>query len=431
MKIQEHLNKISWTIADKISFFLYGLVSLIQMRALPIEDWGIFGLMISLHTWIYVFIDSFALQNIIQFGMNENNKAKVNLYSLLLQVSIVTIVSIILFFLRNNIAYILGEQLLRQVAVNVSVLLILSIPRTFVIKIVYRNQQFKHLFLINFVFFAIMTTFTFYFVFIEGVLNFQRMVIIYYLGTGFSSIFAVILKIKDLKFSIIGGITLKQLIKFSVPWTLYSTINYFPRVIDLYLVQYFFRTEITGIYYAAKNLFRIFEESLNAAFGLVYPSAVKLYENHNTKGFNDLISKSVSFLLLIYVITVLILELGLSKIIITNILPLSYHNSVQQFNLLILGSLAMPFLILSSFITAIGKPQVILKISIISLIISLTVLIIIGHYTLIDLIPLGLLIYLFSNAIQFYLYMKKINLFQNKYLFRALGDIREFVKSKI
>ncbi len=431
MRIQEHLNKISWTVADKISFFIYGLVSIVQMRALPIEDWGIFGLMISLHTWIYVFIDSFALQNIIQFGMNEKNRGKVNLFALTLQILIVLILSFSLFFLKDNFAQLFNEPLLSKVSVNVSILLILAIPRTFIIKIVYRNQQFDHLFFINLVFFVVMTFFTFYFIYIDGSLNFHKMVIIYYFGTGISSLFAIILNRHDLQFSSKGNISLQYLIKFSIPWTLYSTINYFPRVFDLYIVQYFFKTEITGIYYSAKNLFRIFDESLNAAFGLVYPSAVKQIENKNTKALNDLISKSVSFLFFSYTFLVVILELGLSDFFIRNILPISYHSSIQQFNLLILGSLAMPFVMLATFITAMGKPQVILRFSLISITISVIVLIIIGKFYLINLIPLGIIVYLFCNGLQFYIYMKKNNLYENKYLFRAFKDIKEFIKSKL
>lgn len=429
MKIQEHIGKISWSLADKALFFIYGVVSLFQMRALQTNDWGLFGLMISLHTWIFVVIDSFALQSLIQFGMKEEDKKKVNTIALFLQLILSVIISLLIYSFRFQFAEIFKEDNLIYVATILPILIFLTIPRTFAIKIIYRTQEFHKLFFVNLIFFGVMSFQTFYYIFTQGMLSFENMVWIYFIGSGLSSIFSLFLIKEELKFDLKGNINIKQIIKFALPWTLYSAMNYLPKTLDLYIVQYFFKTEVTGIYYSAKNLFRVFDEALNASFGLIYPTAVKQIVNNNQKGLNDLITKSVSFLFVAFGIAVILLELGLSHFIITTLLPESYHGAISQFNLLLVAALAMPILVLSSVITAAGKPQVVLKFSIVGVILASCTLYIIGKNGIIELIPLGLIVYIYTNAILFYLYMHKNYNLRFINLFRAFNDSFAFVKT--
>lgn len=429
MRIQEHIDKISWSIADKMLFFLYGVVSIFQMRALPIDEWGLFGLMIALLTWIFIVIDSFALQNIIQFGMNENNRKKVNTYALIIQIVLAIIIASIIFLFRFDLATFFDENRLIIIGKFLPILIFLFIPRSYVIKLIYRKQDFKKLFIVDVSFFGTMTLMTFYFIFANRYLTFIDMITIYFFGSGISSLISIFLLKKDLQFSLKGNIELITLFKFSVPWTIYSALNYLPRVIDLLFVQYFFKTEATGVYYSAKNLFRVFDEALNASFGLVYPAAVRQIEKGNITALNDLMTKSVSFLFISYVVIVVSLESGLSNFLITNVLPYSYHNAVGQFNLLLVGALVMPILMLSPIITALGKPQVVLLFSAIGLIFTVVILYLVGIVGQFSYVPLGLVTYFYVSAILSFWYMNKKYNFTIKTLFRAIRDSKEFVKS--
>jgi len=431
MQIQEHLDKISWSFADKSLFFVYGLVSLFQMRALPTSEWGLFGLMITLHTWIYIVIDSFALQGLIQFGMSEENKKRVNAYALITQLLMAFIASIGIFLFRFELAIIFSEEGFIKIGYSLPVLILLAIPRTFLIKIVYRCLDYKRLFFIDAAFFGIMTFLTVFYIIFNGSLSFDNMILIYFSGAGFSSLFATILLRKELKFSFKGDIKYSKIVKFTLPWTIYSAVNYLPRTIDLYIVQYFFKTEATGVYYSAKNLFRIFDEVLNASFGLVYPSAVKQIEAKNLSALNDLMTKAVSFLLLAFVFIVVVLELGFSELIITSFLPVSYHGAVGQFNLLLLAAVGMPLLMLFSIITALGKPQIALYSAIISLCFSTATLYLVALNNRMELIPLGLIMYIFVNSLIALIYMRKNYSFSIKSILRAIPDTVYFIKSYV
>ncbi|MFC2131837.1 lipopolysaccharide biosynthesis protein, partial [Bacteroidota bacterium] len=368
MRVQEHIDKISWSFADKALFFIYGIVTLFQMRALQPGEWGLFGLMIGLHTWIFIVIDSFALQGLIQFGMNETNKKKVNSIALIIQLFMSVIFSLLIYLLRFELAIIFNEDGFIKIGFVLPVLILLTIPRTYVIKLIYRTQEFHKLFLVNASFFAVMTFLTIYYLINNHFLTFNDMIIIYLFGSGLSSAFSILLLRKELQFNFSGDIKILKIMKFSLPWTIYSALNYLPKTLDLFVVQYFFQTEATGVYYSAKNLFRVFDETLNASYGLVYPAAVRQIEKNNTKGLNDLMTKSVSFLLFAFIIAVLILEFGLSEFIITSFLPANYHSAVGQFNLLLIAALGMPFLMLYTVITAMGKPQIVMNFAAISVV---------------------------------------------------------------
>ncbi len=429
MRIQEHIDKISWSIADKALFFLYGVVSIFQMRAMPIDQWGLFGFMIVILTWVYIIIDSFALQNIIQFGMNENNRKKVNAYALFIQIILAIIISSVIYFFRFDLAIFFDESRLITIGKYLPVLIFLFIPRTYVIKLIYKKQNFRTLFLVDFIFFGTMSVITFYFIYVYEFLTFKDMILIYMFGSGLSSFISIFLLRNELQFSFNGEIKLIKLFKFSLPWTIYSALNYMPRVIDLLFVQYFFKTEATGIYYSAKNLFRVFDEALNASFGLVYPAAVRQIEKGNIEALNDLMTKSISFLFITYVIIVVSLESGLSNFLITSVLPNSYHHAVGQFNFLILGALVMPILMLSPIITALGKPQVVLIFAAIGLTFTILVLYLVGEVGDLSLVPLGFVTCFYVSAILSFWYMNKKYNFTLKTLFRAIKDSKEFAKS--
>jgi O-antigen/teichoic acid export membrane protein len=96
-----------------------------------------------------------------------------------------------------------------------------------------------------------------------------------------------------------------------------NALHSLPKQLDSYLVSYFFGTSATGIYYSAKTLFRVFEETLAAVQGLIYPAAVRYVERNDKVGLKIVMTKAVSFLFFAFLFIVIILQLGLSEFMIT------------------------------------------------------------------------------------------------------------------
>ena len=245
-----------------------------------------------------------------------------------------------------------------------------------------------------------------------------------------SSLVSVIITRKKLEFGWNKKLDIKRMLAFDFPLLLNGALNALPKQLNIYIVQYFFSTSVVGIYFSAKNLFRFFEESAGAALGLVYPAAVRQLENKNYKSLNDLMTKSVSFLFVGFLFIIIILELGLSKFLITAFLPLKYHIAIGQFNLLIIASLGLPFVVLSSIINAAEKPMKVFQYVFVSLIFSLITFYLIGISGNPNLIPLGYMVYLTILGFLCFYYVNRNFQFKIVQVFRAFKDSKNYFISK-
>ena len=428
MNIQNHLDKITWSLADKGLFIGYGLVQLFQMRSLGPEEFGMFGLLIGIYTWLFVVCDGFALQSIIQFGMNESNRGKVNLLSLISILTIVIVGTSLLYFFSGPVSIWLNEPRIERVGEMLPVLSLLTIPRIFTIKLVNREMKYNRLFFINFAYFGTMSIMTLYFINTSEVFTFTHMYEIYVAGTAVSSLAGIIIMIKHLKFSFAGNITFKKIFAFSLPYGMQTSLHSLPRNLDIWFLKIFFATEALGIYQSAKTLFRLFDEANNAGYGLIYPAALKRIEKKDYSGLNDIMTKSVSFLLLVFATLIVFLELGLTEFIVNTFLSTKYVMATGQFNLLVLAALILPFTILTGIITAFNKPRIVLLFVVISDIICFATFFIIGKSMNEAIIPLGIIAYNLSLGLLSFYYVKRNYGFKVNMIFRSVNDSLNFAK---
>jgi O-antigen/teichoic acid export membrane protein len=431
LNIQEHIGKISWSVADKFLYVLYGLVLLFQINALTPEIFGLYQLLIALNTWFFIVADSFALQGIIQFGANEANRKRVNLISLIFCISITIGLSLIIFIFKHPLSTFFHEQRLIEIATFLPLLNIITIPRVFCIKLLYRDQRLRDVFFVDLIFFGTMTIISFYLIFSVHTLSFNNMLLIYFTGTTLSSILSIIITRKDMEFGSGGNFKIKDLASFGIPMVLQGAMHSLPRLLDVFIVLRFFSATEVGIYASAKNLYRIFDQVGDAAYGLIYPSAVKAFENNNQKGLTSLMTKGVSFMMIPFLILILVFELGFSDFFITTFLPYKYFAAVGQFNLMILAAIGIPFIISALIITASGKPKVVLAIVTISTIVSFATFYIVGKLGNPELMPLGIISYNFVFGIISYFYLNKKYEFPFKMIFRSIGDSINYIKKII
>ncbi|MFP4529152.1 MAG: lipopolysaccharide biosynthesis protein [Candidatus Kapaibacterium sp.] len=432
MRITEHLDKISWSLADKVVLFAYGVVSLVQINALDPAVYGLFILLLSLNNWINIITDSFSLSPIIQFGANEQNRPKVNLISLISHVVMSIGLGLLVLLAGPWLAEFFNEPGLRQVGLMLPFLQLLTIPRTYALKMLYRDHRMRAIFAVNLAFYAVMTILTFYLIFTQKMLSFDDMLLIYFAGTVASSVFAVYPIRRNLVFSTAGDITYKKILKFSLPMTAQAVFHYVPRqMLDVFIVQKAFSTSVVGIYGAAKTLFRVFDEGAFAAFSLLYPAAVRQFEKGDRESLQSLLTKSVSLLFFAYLFAVVVLEVGVGQWFISTFLPLRYEMAIGQFEVMILAALALPFVTAAFIITASGHPEVVLKYVLISAVLSAATLGTVGYYRAETLVPLGLVVYYFSLGGLSFLYIKRHFGFPVRHIVRIVSDARSFLLSKI
>lgn len=429
MKIQENIGKISWSFADKVTLLSYGFVQLYQVAALGPSEFLLFAMLINIHTWLFIVCDGVALQNIIQFGMNKENRAKVNFWSLIALVVISGGAAIFFMIFNEALAAIYNEPRLLDVASMLPLLIVLNIPRMYSIKIIHREQQFNYLFLVNIAMFGTLTLLTVYLINTQDTFTLNDMYFMYIIALSASSITGILITFKHLKFSLKGSVKLKTMLQFSIPNSLSVSMHSMPKYLDVYVLKLFFGSEILGIYQAAKTLFRTFDEATYAANGLVYPTAVRQFEKKNIPALKDLYTKSISFMLMTFAVLIIVLELGLSDFIINTFLTKRYILSIDYFNMLVLTGFVLPFTLLSPVMLAYGKPKIVLLFVIISTVFSMTVFYLTGYLGWEKWLPAGIFIYYFIFGALNFVYIKRHFGFEFALLFRAIRDTKNFLNS--
>jgi len=428
MRLIEHIGKITWSIADKFLFVAFGIVTIIQFRYMQPTEMGLFVLLFSVFNWIFILSDSFSLQNLIQFGFKQDRN-KVNLISLTLHISVTLGLSILIYLLRSPLAVLFDEPRIVDALAYLPLLTLLNIPRTFAIKIFYRDANMNFLFISNAIYFGLMTILTFYFIATHEEILFVNIVNIFIYGTAISAVASLYLIRKELKFGKSGDVTISRITKFSTPYMLSSSLHLAPRQLDTYIIQFFFNTEVVGIYFLAKNLFRVFEEIVNAANGLIYPAAVRQITKKDFTSLNDMMTKSISLILFFNLFAIVLLNLGLTHFIVTSFLPEQYYLAIEQFNILAIVSLGLPSTILGGILVADGKPKLVLNMIFISLILWVISFIAIGYIAEPNLIAIPHLIYFAVLSIMLFVYTNQDYGFKFVQLFRAIPDSINFLTS--
>ncbi len=427
MKISSFIDKISLSMTDKALYVGYGLVQILQMNRMTTSEFGLFALLISIHTWIFVISDAVALQNIIQFGMNKNNEARANMFSLLLHLTIVIGLPMYIFIMKEPLSIIFGIKQLNYIFTMLPIFCLASFVRTYCIKFVFKHSKMNHLFFINLMLFAPITIFTLYFKYTDGMLDLERMVYMYLAGHILSSITAFFLTKSNIKISWDGKLSLKEVLNFSLPLLMTNALHSLPKQLDSYLVSYFFGTSATGIYYSAKTLFRVFEETLSAVQGLIYPAAVRYVERNDRDGLKVVMTKAVSFLFFAFLFIVIILQSGFSEFIITKFLSSKFSDAIGQFNLLSIAALGLPFYLFTSLIVAERKPKLLSKYVIycvIAFIISFVIIGIVGNPRH---IPITYIVYSYSLALAGAYYFYKNYNYNVTDFFRIMLDLKHLL----
>ncbi len=431
MRLTEHLNKISWSIADKSTYVLYGIATIAILRVTNDIEFGIFTLFNSLHNLILNISDSFALQSILQFSAFEEEKPRINLIAIFNHIIVVSVfVSLILIF-SYPLADTLGEPKIIELSKALPILAMFSIPRYFCNRIMYRELKIFRLFLTNLVYFGTMSGIIIYCIIYDIFLSYKSIIYITYIGAAAGTLVAILLTLSYWKFSLKGKTKYLDVIKFSFKYTITGIILPLPKYCDVFIVQYFFGTSIVGLYAPAKNIFRFVDEAINTVSSLIYAPSVKFIVKKDIKSLNSLLSKSISVMFVGFIILTILCFIGISDYF-SSFLPNKFSDSIPIFNFLMLASILLPITLLNTPINAIGKSEVIAKYVLISIIFWGLSFIVIGVYfnSYINLIPVPFIIFLLVLSILLFRYSKKHFDIKFIQLFRVIPDAIMFIKRK-
>ncbi len=430
MKLSENLDKVAWSLLDKGLYVLYGFVVILQIRKIEPAELGLYGILIALHTWIFVVADSLFLQSIIQFGFDAKTERRANSFSLIFLTLFVVSFTFAFSFLANFWIEFFNESGLVKVAIFLPWLSILTIPRIYCLKFAYKHSNMFKVFIVDAAFFITMSFLTIFLFFTQPTFTFYTLIKIYLTGTVLSSFVAIIILRKQIRLGFLGDLRIKDYFKFGLPMMFLSLFQSIPRQLDVLFLQYFFQSKTVGIYYSAKTLFRLFEEALNAGYSLVYPTAVRLIAKNRKDELESLIIKSTSFTFLGLISLFILLEFGGSSFFIRFFLPNKYLLSVDFFNVMLVSTLFMPLQLYASIMIAEKKLRLVVIYFFLATLFSVLVFVGIGVIKLATLMPLGLVAYYFIIGTLVYFQLRKEHNYKLIYLFQSIKDILSFVQYK-
>ena len=434
MRVQDHIAKLSWTAADKMVYVLYGIVSLVQISYLTPQEYGLYTLLSTLHSYIFLVGEGFALQALIKFGTGDT-RADVNRYAIISFTIIVLTLSIVVFALQKVLVTVFNEPRYTTIASFLPIYSLFTIPRLYCMKILLRDIRLKEWFIINLLWMGTMSILTFSFIATGRFNSFEDMLVISFSGVTVSSFGALWLARHNLYFQRQRHLTFKEFLRFGIYQSLFNTTNSSIKQLDALLVGAFFSTHIVGIYGSAKNLFRLFDQAFEGIIAILFPGAVRLVTQNRNEELLKFISKATSFSFFAMCLLIASIYLGFAELLITSFLPASYiaktASAVEYFKIISLAALAMPFSVLYTLITAYGRIQLLVFFAITASSTGIIVLTTIGIYQLQQLIPLGFVVYYFVLGALCYNFVRKQIGLSPRMLLRAVPDSVQFVKELI
>lgn len=432
MKFADYKDKITWSMADKALFAGFAAISLMQANHTTPEIWGLFAVILNLNNAILVISDAVALVNIIQFGMIEDNAPKVNLFALLIHSGIVLFLPFVLFVFKESIASTFkNPDDIILVLTYLPIFNLACLIRLYCLKFVYKYSEMNKLFVINLMYFLPITLITFFFIFKLHIdMQFLDFAVMYMCGNIVSSIVALGLTYKKIKIGTKGMITLKQMMNFSIPLLFTQFLNAVPKYLDSVIILFFFDKRINGIYNTAKTFFRVFEETLYAVQGLLYPALIRRLNKLDKKGVRELIVKSVSFLFIGFVIGIIAVQFGIIDWVYERFIDSAYIDGSLVFKILSFAALFLPFFLFTSLINAEGNTKLLLKYVVFAVSGYLLSMYFIGIKGNELLVPVGYIIYVIILGTCGIFHFKKKYSYKISDLFQSFSDVSNYIKKQ-
>ncbi|MCU0425813.1 MAG: oligosaccharide flippase family protein [Candidatus Kapabacteria bacterium] len=427
VRIQDHIAKISWTVADKVLFLLYGFVNIIQNNALSPQELGLYTLCNALQTFIFAVSDGFILQAVIVRGTDVEARGSINRFVITWHIALALGASLLVLLLQAPFAWLLNEPRLTTVAAYLPLFCLLGIPRTLCLKYLMRDVQAREIFTVNAVWIGTMIAITAWMLVFGLLVSFEAMFVIAASGMGASSAVALWITRKQLSWEGSKHIPMRELFHAGVLQGMASLLGNMVRQLDVTVVQFFFGTATVGVYQSAKTLFRFFDEGFSAITSLVYPATMRLIHEERLTELLAMLSKMLSFSLLATLVMLFLTEIGVAEFVISRLLSAKYANAVGYFRFLVFAAPAMPFVALLPVMLALNEVRRLLVFIIVAVLSGWTVLAFVGVFRQPMLAPLGFVTYTVTLGLLIFTFVRSRLHLPMRLLVRAVPDTLDFL----
>jgi O-antigen/teichoic acid export membrane protein len=427
MRIQEHIAKLSWTGADKLLAILFGFVQIIQFRALPTEEFGVFSLINGFALYVFAISDSIALQGMIRFGIGAN-KASASAFGIRLHCGIVLGMAVLAWSASRADA--LFSATLCSALAHIPLLLAAGCFRMVGLRLLYRDLRMREVFLVNAAYFGAMTILTVVLMWRGYFSTFLDVVFVTCVGHIAGSLIAFLYTRADWSIRLDTSLNKRDFLRFGADQTMIGIVHNAIRQLDVYAVQFYFGASTVGLYSSAKTLFRVCTDMTDAIAGILYPIATRLHTQHRTDELRRVIAKALSFLCLGLSLITIASLVGCTSLVLDIILPTHYAGAGAYLVLLTYLAPCLPLTMLGSVLSGIGRSRDVLYASWIGAGAGIVAVILIGFFHAPQYVPLGYGAYLCVFGLLCFRAVRASVGVQWHDLWRAVPDTWNFFRKK-
>jgi O-antigen/teichoic acid export membrane protein len=406
---------------------------LLVVNALPVKEFGAYGVFQNIYIILFMFTDNFALQAIVKHGVEP----EVDLTELLsttfaLYAGFLAAACLLFFISPDFWGRLVNSPDLPALIPWLVAFILVTIPRTFISKILQMRFHVKEIFFIDAANFGLSSLALAYLAFnheIHTALDVIRVTTICGL---IASIIALWFGRRDIfvrpRFS--RPMT-KRIVDFGKYQSGTGVAASLMNSLDLLMVSKFTGPIGAGVYNAAKSLYRLFDIFRDTQTMFVFPASSKYYSRKEFGTLRAIIEKAVSFLYLAMV-PLAVLLIVFAPWLFEVLYKGKYDEAVPVFQILMSAAIVLPVqMVLSTSMVGFGKMKDFFRVMIVSFginaVVALALLLTIG----VEGAAIAFVVGLAAQAVQFFLIVKReVNFDTRELFFRGWRDALSFARSK-
>ncbi|MCX7930888.1 MAG: oligosaccharide flippase family protein [Chlorobi bacterium] len=427
-RIQDHLRKLSWIAADRFLLVGYGLVALLQIRALSPSEYGLYALLVSIQTWIFVVADGLVLQSIVQFGAERSQRPVLDGTIAVLYAAAIACIVCCIILSEPVLSLLFGEPRFANVVALEAILCVATVPRTYCLRLLQRDVQTRQMFWIDAAWVGSMSVATAHGITTGWLRDFESLATVAIGGIALSSITALWLCRGILRFAKPSSSMMKRLVTFGLQQMSAGAIHTSIRQLDVTVAQAFFGTAAVGTYQAAKTIFRLFEVALDAAGSVVYPAVVSFHHTGDRDALYAVVSKAISAMFVVS--CAMSIGIWVGGDIIGTVLGERYAAAVGQLRILAVAGVLMPFMLSSIVLVASGRSVLHTAMVVCGALVGVMCFIACGVVGQTGLFPLGVVAYYATVSTGDWWTLRRTGVLRlsGADLFRSIPDALSFLK---
>lgn len=371
MQLSQHIGKAVWSTAGKLLYVALGIAFLLPRKVIGPEMWGVYAVTQALLTSVFTLSDSFALQAMVNFGMDLSRRREAYTVAALLHVTFIIAGTAAIYICREPLASFFNEPALLATLDLFPLFALGFLLRNYFLKVAQLHIDTRGTFLIDLVWIGGTMALIVHGWMTGTLVTARDMIIIMTLSSAASSVMGLALYARHVRFTLkLDGVYAVRMVRFGMAQLGSAVTLVLQTQGDALILKTFASSAVVGNYDAAKSFFRGFEAIRDAGALFVYPAVAKLAVEHRREELVLLLEKMIGFMLIAITPMVILVWVGPTDYLFDMIYKGKFEDAAMIFKILSLAALAIPFSMNTYVLGGLGEARRYFRVTLISAILS-------------------------------------------------------------